>query len=539
MSITLYTVNIGPSPNTVSKVTASGSSTVTFATITNNTVADGQAMCVDSNGNIFICQAGTGDIIKVTPSGTVSVFATGLTSPSSICIDSSNTLYVGMQTTPTVKVAKITSGGTVTNPWADTGNAQNCYGMCIDPSGNVFVGSTGGSKIAKITPAGVVTSSWGSTGGFPTYLCSDSSGNIFSANETGPSLSKVTAAGVSTTAFATFSGFTPVSCICDSAGNIFVGSSSTTLAKVTAAGSLTQSYATIGSNAQSLAMDLSTNTLYAACYGSAEISKITSAGVVTAAFGTTGANPQMIVLDPGAGTISGTMTTNLTKVSQSLAGADITNIGTITTRLTKASQSLVGKESNTGTITTRLTKASLSISATNTPLGGTITTRLTKVNQSGAMTISGGPNGTISTALKGISQQAAAPLNLTGSIQTSLRGVSQHATDIEVFTGTITTNLPAHSIQITARTFEQFIGHIVTNLQPINMAAVAEEDIIGRVTTHLGSADGHMTASVVNAEVIILGPIVTNLRGFKTPILGAKLGAPGNGKWYSYRYLDS
>lgn len=517
MAITLYTVNIGVSPNQMTKVTAAAVVTNPFATFPSTTVANGQAACVDSKGNIFVCQSGAGSIAKITPAGVVSTFATGLTSPASIVIDSADNLYVGQQTSPTVKVAKITSAGSVNATWADTGNAQNCYGMCIDSSGNVFVASTGASKIAKITPAGVVTSAWGSTGGFPIYLCADSSGNVYCANETGTkAISKVSAAGVSTTAFATVTN-TPNACVCDSSGNIYVANG-TSLSKVTPAGAVTQSWGTLGgTGSQSMVID-STGTIYAAIYNLGVISKITSAGTSTTSWATVGTSPQMIALDPGT------------------TGSS----GTITTSLTKASLSLSATEQFKGTINTALSKASIGALAAVETFTGTITTRLTRINQSGAMTISGGPHGTITTALSGINQLAEAPGNRTGTITMAFARLSQQAIATEIITGAITMHLDTGAgIAIVAHTFEQFIGAITTRLGPASFSLNGQEDFIGTINTRLGTLTGQTVANVVNAEVIILGPIQMNLKGFKTPILGAKLGTPGNGKWYSYRYLDS
>jgi hypothetical protein len=170
----------------------------------------------------------------------------------------------------------------------------------------------------------------------------------------------------------------------------------------------------------------------------------------------------------------------------------------------------------TGTISTALTKASMSAAALE-KFTGTVATHLTKVSQS---LVQSQP--------------------ISGTITTSLRKVSLAATDVEVFIGTITTNLSRiNSAGAGASAQEIFVGQITTRLGPVNIAAIGQEDFIGRVVTRLGSADGHIAANVVQAEFIVLGPIEMTLPPFRPLILGAKLGTPGAGNWYSWRYTDS
>jgi hypothetical protein len=242
--------------------------------------------------------------------------------------------------------------------------------------------------------------------------------------------------------------------------------------------------------------------------------------------------------------LTGTIATHLTKVS--MAATDVESfIGTITTRLTKISMLASEAESFTGAITTALTKASM-VAAGGNVVSGAINTALKSV----AQTVAGFETyHQIRTNLVGISQAAVGLMGPSGTISMSLQGFNgvaprRHfaAAAQVIFTGAIVTNVDSlAAITIHAITQEVFIGHIVTNLTPMNFAQslVADEIMQGTVHTRLGNASGQIVANVVQALLIISGPIVMALPPFRPIILGALLGSPGAGKWYSWRYTDS
>lgn len=256
----------------------------------------------------------------------------------------------------------------------------------------------------------------------------------------------------------------------------------------------------------------------------------------------------------------GTITTNLTKISQSLAGTEKFT-GTISTHLSKASFSATGFESLLGTITTNLQKASIAVNAAEQFPGtistnlngvtisgtiaserflGSIQSALSRINQAASGDVSGGPNGVIVTALRGVSQTLISPANVTATVNTNLQGIHQRATAEEIISGSIVTNVDTNAaFAIEALTYELFVGDIVTRLGPANFALSAEERMTGQINTRLGSITGQIVANLIEGAIIIEGPIETNLYRFGQSILGAKLGTPGAGKWYSYRYPDS
>lgn len=224
----------------------------------------------------------------------------------------------------------------------------------------------------------------------------------------------------------------------------------------------------------------------------------------------------VISADPPAGP-TGTILTNLSKANVSAAGWTSVR-GTIATSLTKASQSLVGKQNNTGTITTHLTKVSQVAN--------------------GALNFF---QGTITQNLRGLSQQALGWRNVTGTATTALRGIAQQATDIEEFIGTITTNLSGIAQSGVIAT-EVFTGTITTRLGRLAQDVEGYTRIEGTIVTRLGGEHSQLVANIVQAEEIIEGPIIMDLSGFRIQqgLLGlGALGAPGAGKYYSWRYTDS
>jgi hypothetical protein len=275
----------------------------------------------------------------------------------------------------------------------------------------------------------------------------------------------------------------------------------------------------------------------------------------------------------------GTITTNLTKASFALSGWMLPR-GTIATALTKLSQSVQGKVSPTAVITTNLTKASFTLNGKE-AFGGTINTALTKAAISASATIS--PRATINTNLSRLSMLASGSVRASGSIVTRLRGITQvlsgfnppagqiaqqlrglsmrangwaeaigsvttdlsllpahiamQARTFEIFTGSIVMDLSGFLQQMQAR--EIFTGSIVTTLGPVAQDLTGEERILGTIVTRLGNANGTLVANVVQALLIIQGPIETNLAGFDATVLAGLLGTPGAGKWYSWRQTDN
>ena len=146
------------------------------------TFADPWGIAVDSSGNVYVADASSYLIRKITSAGVVTTLAgqawlngfddgagTSATfdGPAGLAVDGTGNVYVA--DTNNHLIRKITSGGVVTTfagqagvPGADdaTGTAATFdkpSDVAIDASGNLYVADTGNHLIRKITPGGVVT----------------------------------------------------------------------------------------------------------------------------------------------------------------------------------------------------------------------------------------------------------------------------------------------------------------------------------------------------------------------------------------------
>ncbi len=186
------------------------------------------SICSDPAGNLYVSDTYNSKIKKITPSGVVSVFAGPLIGstdafnlPRGICIDGAGNLYVAdtdasviRKITPTGVVSTFAGSGTYSSV-DGTGTSASFnrpYGICLDPSGNLYVAERSGNKIRKITPTGVVTTLAGSgvagsidgigvSASFitPQDLCSDLAGNIYVADTGNNKIRKITPSGVVST----------------------------------------------------------------------------------------------------------------------------------------------------------------------------------------------------------------------------------------------------------------------------------------------------------------------------------------------------
>src|SRR5947207_1437335 len=97
-------------------------------------------------GDLYESDYGSGTILKFTPAGNKSTFASGL-SPAGLAFDSSGNLFAADFSNG--YIFKFAPSGTLEDAF---GSGLNPWGLAFDSSGNLFV--TNGNTILKFTPAG-------------------------------------------------------------------------------------------------------------------------------------------------------------------------------------------------------------------------------------------------------------------------------------------------------------------------------------------------------------------------------------------------
>jgi sugar lactone lactonase YvrE len=237
---------------------------------------------------------GGGFVYQYNPSGVQSIFASGLSRPRGVAFDHVANLFVATNTLDGVTgtfqgtIIKITPGG-VQSLFATLPGDIFLSGLAFDHVGNLFVMAVdntdpnGASTIYKITPGGII-STFGSQSGQGFGLAFDSAGNLFAADAVDATIYEFAPDGTQTV-FVGPDGFPPdhgpAGLAFDRFGNLFVSSGDIVL-KFTPDGEGTP-FAMDLDNARGLAFDRSGNLFVAEIIqtGPGDIIKITSDGTQT------------------------------------------------------------------------------------------------------------------------------------------------------------------------------------------------------------------------------------------------------------------
>ncbi len=187
-------------------------------------------------GNLYVADAGSSLIRKITPAAAVSTIAgspggagsaNGVGSaakfngPNAVAVDATGNVYVAdtynhiiRQITSLGSVSTISGVAGISGSADGTNNTARFYapfGIAVDGTGNLYVSDTGNYTIRKITPTEVVTTiagSAGSTGtndgagssarfGFPRGIAIDGTSNLYVADALNYTIRKITPVGAS------------------------------------------------------------------------------------------------------------------------------------------------------------------------------------------------------------------------------------------------------------------------------------------------------------------------------------------------------
>jgi sugar lactone lactonase YvrE len=161
-----------------------------------------QAVAADSNGTLYIADAGNGLIRKVSR-GTISSVVGYSGYVYDLKLDASGNLYIAggnyaYKLTPTGKLSIVAGNGSTTTFTGDGGPATSAgfsgiYGIAIDSANNIYICDAYNNRIRKVTPDGIVQTIAGGGKGFagdngpassalfnlPRNIALDSQGNIY------------------------------------------------------------------------------------------------------------------------------------------------------------------------------------------------------------------------------------------------------------------------------------------------------------------------------------------------------------------------
>jgi sugar lactone lactonase YvrE len=246
----------------------------------------------DTSGNLYVADASSNTIKRITPAGVVSTLAgtagvagaqdgTGANAqfnqPSGVAVDTSGNVYVADTGNATIR--KITPAGAVTTLAGSaasrgsldgTGSAASFNspgGIAVDSAGNLYVADTFSATVRRVTPAGMASTLAGTAGSrgetdgdgaaarfnSPNGVTVDAAGNLYVADTYNDTIRKVTPGGVVTTLAGStgISGATdltginalfnqPYGVAVDTSGNVYVAdTANSTIRKITPVGVVT------------------------------------------------------------------------------------------------------------------------------------------------------------------------------------------------------------------------------------------------------------------------------------------------------------
>lgn len=149
----------------------------------------------DSNGNLYVADYGSSSVRKISTTGVVSTFAAGLDGPGGVWVDQNDNVLVslygaGMSGTG-AKVLSIAPNGTVST-YAAGGGLQDVVGIVGDDNGQVYASNWASGALYKIT-GGTVTL-LAQTGGTANQICYNK-GYIYIPSPTGARVRRVSLSG--------------------------------------------------------------------------------------------------------------------------------------------------------------------------------------------------------------------------------------------------------------------------------------------------------------------------------------------------------
>jgi sugar lactone lactonase YvrE len=164
-----------------------------------------------SNGNLYVADA-SGSLYEYALNGQRQTLTTGLSIPEGLAVDAKGNVYEADYGTSSI--LKITSTGAVSTFASGIG----ANGLAFDAAGNLYAADINDSSIVKYTPSGAM-STVASNLNTPDALAFDNKGNLYVSENTGFDILKIDSSGNTTTFASNLN--TPEGLAFDSNGNLY------------------------------------------------------------------------------------------------------------------------------------------------------------------------------------------------------------------------------------------------------------------------------------------------------------------------------
>ena len=247
------------------------------------------AVAVDSNGNVYVADSATGQVLKESFSGgvyTQTTVASGLSSPVGVAVDANGNVYIAESGNKDV-IEEKPSGSSYTASTVVSG-LGNPVGVAVDASGNVYIADSGNKDVIEEKPSGASYTQTTVASGLnsPVGVAVDGSGNVYIADSGNQNVLKETLAGSSYSPTTVASGLgSPVGVAVDGNGNVYIADSGNqnvlkeTLSGVTYTQSVVANATANGLNSPvGVAVD-GNGSVYVADTGAGQVLKLALSGV--------------------------------------------------------------------------------------------------------------------------------------------------------------------------------------------------------------------------------------------------------------------
>ena len=137
-------------------------------------LSEGTAVAVDGAGNLIVADMGSTQVLKITPSGTASIVATGVCAWG-VAVDGMGNVFM-----PDLCHNQVLEVLAANGTQLSLGSGLNApWGMALDSSGNLFVADSGNARLVKIPTNGGAQTTVASGLADPLAVAVDAADNLF------------------------------------------------------------------------------------------------------------------------------------------------------------------------------------------------------------------------------------------------------------------------------------------------------------------------------------------------------------------------